>query len=293
VRSTSALRLAEVTIPRRARVVYPAIMKFPLLPVVVVVVFAGGFFTGRLSAPVPAASTNAPVAAAPVAPPSASADDDSTVTGVVAEVLQVPNYTYLHLSTQAGDDWAAVGTTTSITAGQRVTVRISTRMQNFASKSLGRTFDSIIFGELGAAAGPGPAPVNEGAALPAGHPPVAAEAAAPQDTVAKALDATRAAEPALAMRVADVFSERQLLQGRMVKVSGTVSRATAVAGVHYGHLKDGSGSTASQNDDLVVISTQPLTVDQRVSLQGTVVLDKESGMGTKWPVALDRATLAP
>jgi hypothetical protein len=272
--------------------VYPAFMKFPLLPVVVVVVFAGGFFTGRLSAPVPAASTNAPVAAAPVAPPSASADDDSTVTGVVAEVLQVPNYTYLHLSTQAGDDWAAVGTTTSITAGQRVTVRISTRMQNFASKSLGRTFDSIIFGELGAA-GPGPAPVNEGAALPAGHPPVGAVAAAPQDTVAKALDATRAAEPALAMRVADVFSERQLLQGRMVKVSGTVSRATAVAGVHYGHLKDGSGSTASQNDDLVVISTQPLTVDQRVSLQGTVVLDKESGMGTKWPVALDRATLAP
>lgn len=275
-------------------------MKFPLMPVVVVVVFVVGFLSGRVSAPVPAASTaQAPVAAGlpmppPAAPPSAPGDD-STVTGVVAEVLQVPNYTYLHLSTQAGDDWAAVATTNAITAGQNVTVRVSTRMQNFASKSLGRTFDSIIFGELGTA-GPsaaGPGPVNEGATLPAGHPPLGAAAAAPQDTVAKALDATRLAEPALSMRVADVFSERQMLQGRVVKVSGTVSRATAVAGVHYGHLKDGSGASASQNDDLVVISTQPLTVDQRVSLQGTVVLDKESGMGTKWPVALDRATIAP
>lgn len=278
-------------------------MKFPLMPVVVVVVFAVGFFSGRMSAPVPATATSAPVAAAPMMPPPAAPfapsapSDDATVTGVVAEVLQVPNYTYLRLSTQAGDEWAAVSTTNAITAGQNVTVRISTRMQNFASKSLGRTFDSIIFGELGmggaAAAAPGPGPVNEGAALPAGHPPVGATGAAPQDTVAKALDATRAAEPALAMRVADVYSERQMLQGRVVKVSGTVSKATAVAGVHYGHLKDGSGTSASQNDDLVVISAQPLTVDQRVSLQGTVVLDKESGMGTKWPVALDRATVAP
>ncbi|MDP3233628.1 MAG: hypothetical protein Q8N26_12690 [Myxococcales bacterium] len=273
-------------------------MKFPLMPVVVVVVFAAGFFSGRLSAPVPATATSAPVAAAPVMPPPVAPSapgDSSTLTGVVAEVLQVPNYTYLRLSTQAGDDWAAVSTTSTITAGQTITVRVSTRMQNFASKSLGRTFDSIVFGELGAggAAAAGPGPVNEGAALPAGHPPVGAPGAAPQDTVARALDATRAAEPALSMRVADVFSERQMLQGRVVKVSGTVSRATSVAGVHYGHLKDGSGASASQNDDLVVISTQPLTVDQRVSLQGTVVLDKESGMGTKWPVALDRATVAP
>lgn len=271
-------------------------MKFPLMPVVVVVVFIVGFFTGRVSAPVPPPTPSAPVAAAPMMPPPmaqpSAPGDESTVTGVVAEVLQVPNYTYLHLSTQAGDEWAAVSTTNAITAGQNITVRVSTRMQNFASKSLGRTFDSIIFGELGTGAPSAPGPVNEGAALPSGHPPVGA-AAAPQDTVAKALDATRAAEPALSMRVADVFSERQMLQGRVVKVSGTVSRATDVAGVHYGHLKDGSGTSASQNDDLVVISTQPLTVDQRVSLQGTVVLDKESGMGTKWPVALDRATLAP
>jgi len=269
-------------------------MKFPLMPVVVVVVFVVGFFTGRMSAPVPPTTPNAPVAAAPVMPPVAppsAPGDHSTVTGVVAEVLQVPNYTYLHLSTQAGDEWAAISTTNAITAGQNITVRVSTRMQNFASKSLGRTFDSIIFGELGTGAPSAPGPVDEGAALPSGHPPVGATAAAPQDTVAKAIDATRLAEPALSMRVADVFSERQMLKGRMVKVSGTVSRATAVAGVHYGHLKDGSGSSASQNDDLVVISTQPLTVDQRVSLQGTVVLDKESGMGTKWPVALDLATL--
>jgi hypothetical protein len=263
-------------------------MKFPLMPVVFAVVFAVGFFSGRLSAPRPS-TPDAPVAAAPVMPSApvapSSPDDESTVTGVVAEVLQVPNYTYVRLSTRTGDEWAAVATTNAITAGQGVTVRVSTRMQNFASKSLGRTFDSIIFGELATSGS------SEAAALPAGHPPVGATTPPPSETIAKALDATRLAEPALSMRVADVYAERQLLQGRLVKVSGTVSRATALAGLHYGHLKDGSGTSASANDDLVVISTQPFMVDQRLSLQGTVVLDKESGMGTKWPVALDRASI--
>ncbi|MBE2253031.1 MAG: hypothetical protein IAE78_26095 [Myxococcus sp.] len=273
-------------------------MKFPLMPVVVAVVFVAGFFSGRWSAPAVTPPPAAPVASAPRAPmpppPPSMASDDTTLSGVISEVLQVPNYTYLHLSTPAGDEWAAVATTTALAAGQRASVRISTRMENFASKSLGRTFPSIVFGELAAGApAQGPGPVDERAALPAGHPPLPGAAAAPQDTVARALAATRQAEPALSMRVADVFSERQMLQGRVVKVSGTVSRVTSVAGVFYGHLKDGSGTGAAQNDDLVIISTQPLTADQQVSLTGTVVLEKDIGIGVKWAVALDQASLAP
>lgn len=270
-------------------------MKFPIIPAIVVAVFVLGFFTGRMSAPTSNA-TSTPVAAAPMGqpppmmPPQAMPSEPmggDTVTGVVAEVMQVPNYTYVRLSTGGGDEWAAVATNTGITAGQKLTVRVSTRMQGFVSKSLNRTFDSIIFGELGSGAGAAPGPLAEGAQLPPNHPPMGAPPANPADTVAKAIDATRLAEPALSMRVADVFSEKQMLAGRLVKVTGKLSKVTDVAGVHYGHLSDASGK-----DDLVVISKEALPNDQQVSVQGLVVLDKDVGIGAKWPVALDNVTVA-
>lgn len=271
-------------------------MKFPLVPVIVVVVFIIGFFTGRASAPTSVAATtaSAPAAPAPMAMPPPSMPSappmGAGLTGVVAEVLQVPNYTYLHLKTAAGDDWAAVATTSTVTTGQTVTVEVQTRMQSFTSKSLNRTFDSIAFGSLGAPGGQ-PGPVNEGAPLPPGHPPMGAAPPSPAEVVAKAIDATRLAE-ALPMRVADVYSERQMLQGRAVRISGTVSKVTPIGGVHYAHLKDGSGSAADKTDDLFVISQQPLQPDARVTLVGVVALEKDVGMGTKWPVALENASLA-
>lgn len=274
-------------------------MKFPIIPAIVVAVFVVGFFTGRMSAPT-TNTTSTPVAAAPMGqpppmmpppammPPAEPSGGDA-VTGVVAEVMQVPNYTYVRLSTEGGDEWAAVATNTGITAGQKLTVRVSTRMQGFVSKSLNRTFDSIIFGELGTAGSAAPGPLAEGAQLPPNHPPMGAPPAAanPNDTVAKAIDATRLAEPALSMRVADVFSEKQMLAGHVVKVTGKLSKVTDVAGVHYGHLTDTSGK-----DDLVIISKEALPNDQQVSVQGVVVLDKDVGIGAKWAVALDNVTVA-
>ncbi|MBL8923195.1 MAG: hypothetical protein JNJ54_30370 [Myxococcaceae bacterium] len=271
-------------------------MKFPLVPVIVVVVFIVGFFTGRASAPTTAVAPapSGPVGAAPMAMPPPSMPSASAqgagLTGVVAEVLQVPNYTYLHLKTAVGDDWAAVATTNTVTTGQTVTVEVQTRMQSFTSKTLNRTFDSIAFGSLGAPGGP-PGPVDEGAALPPGHPPMGAAPPSPAEVVARAIDATKLAD-ALPMRVADVFSERQMLQGRAVRISGTVSKVTPIGGLHYAHLKDGSGSATDKTDDLFIISQQALQADAKVTLVGVVALDKDVGMGTKWPVVLENASLA-
>lgn len=274
-------------------------MKFPIVPVIVVVVFIAGFFTGRASAPSSTSSSGSTTASAPnmpppgpapmaMPPPSMPPPSQAGLTGVVAEVLQVPNYTYLHLKTSTGEDWAAVATTSAVTTGQTVTIDVQTRMQGFTSKTLNRTFDSIAFGALGSPGG-APGPVDEGAPLPAGHPSIG-QAPSPAEVVAKAIDATKLAD-ALPMRVADVYSERQMLKGRAVRITGTVSKVTPIAGMHYAHLKDGSGSAADKTDDLFVISQQPLQADAQVTLQGVVVLDKDVGMGTKWAVALDNASV--
>ncbi len=69
------------------------------------------------------------------------------ISGRVAEVMQVPGYTYLKLQTEGGEEWAAVSTT-EIKEGAVVVVTNAFPMQSFHSKTLQRTFDRIYFGSL-------------------------------------------------------------------------------------------------------------------------------------------------
>jgi aspartyl/asparaginyl-tRNA synthetase len=96
--------------------------------------------------------------------------------------------------------------------------------------------------------------------------------------------------PALTLRVADVYSERALLGGQRVKVKGTVDRVNQVQGVHYAHLKDGTGAAAEKTDDLLCISSAALPKGETVTVEGVVALDKNVGMGVN-PVVLDEAVV--
>ncbi|MCP4603939.1 MAG: hypothetical protein GY847_26025 [Proteobacteria bacterium] len=109
--------------------------------------------------------------------------------GQVVETMNVPNYTYLQIMTSAGEKlWAAIPKT-DIRVGQSVEVMESTVMKNFASRTLNKTFPTIIFGtaelkvdrdsgvlkEAGAKevpAGQGATPMMSTKKLPPGHPPI-------------------------------------------------------------------------------------------------------------------------
>ncbi len=130
-----------------------------LLALVVGTVF--GRWSARLDAPAevkPVAMPSAgflPGRASALAPAATAAPDEgqhpTTVTGVVREVIQVPNYTYLRLEQpEGGEAWAAVETTTAATAGAQASITDAVMMHDFASKALGRTFSEIYFGRLGA-----------------------------------------------------------------------------------------------------------------------------------------------
>jgi hypothetical protein len=68
--------------------------------------------------------------------------------GVVREVLQVTDYTYLLLKTDQGTDiWAAVPKG-ELTPGASVEIAEDLRMKNFTGREAGRTFEEIIFGTL-------------------------------------------------------------------------------------------------------------------------------------------------
>ena len=92
--------------------------------------------------------------------------------GEVVETIQVPKYTYVKLEGPGGGQkWTAIPST-KIEVGTAVRVRESILMRDFHSRTLNRTFETIVFGTLEPS--PAAAEGDAGAApqLPPGHPPI-------------------------------------------------------------------------------------------------------------------------
>jgi hypothetical protein len=257
-----------------------------------VIVFVVGFALGRVSVLNGGAASPASVTMTPTGTPAMPAMPASAKSGVndvrpggqlhgkVAEVLQVPQYTYLRMES---GEWAAVDSAPSMTVGQEATVNLQNEMADFPSPSLNRTFAKLWFGTLEGAApvartpAPGAMP---GAGAPTGAPMGEAR------PMAKVADTG----PALTLRVVDVYTEKAALNGKKVKIKGTVDRVNVVQGVAYVHLKDGSGDATAKTDDLLCIASGEVTKGQSVTAEGVIAVDKNVGMGPV-PVALDEATL--
>lgn len=260
-----------------------------------VLLFVAGVAVGRVSvlmtqpeAPAPGSTPSGmantalppnhpPMPSSPSAPMAmGGAQNANIIRGQVAEVIQVSQYTYLRLES---GEWAAIPSTPTLTAGQTVAVVGQTQMTDFASPSLGRTFPKIWFGALEGAA-PQPRANDDLPAQPM-PPPAAPE-------VKKALQAVESSG-ALTLRVVDVYSERKALVGQRVKVKGTVDRVSLVQGVTYVHLKDGTGTAGDKTDDLLCLSSGDVAKGASVTMEGTIALEKDIGMGPV-PVVLDQAT---
>ena len=68
--------------------------------------------------------------------------------GSIVETMNVPNYTYIRFKDASGEiRWAAVPKD-EVQVGEKVEIVESLVMKDFKSPTLGRTFDSIIFGTL-------------------------------------------------------------------------------------------------------------------------------------------------
>ena len=95
------------------------------------------------------------------------------ISGKVLETMNAAGYTYVNVETPTGPVWAALPES-KVEVGQDVVLAGGMEMKNFESKTLGRTFDSVIFstgivpqgGEAVAPAAPA-ASAAAGAAAPA------------------------------------------------------------------------------------------------------------------------------
>jgi hypothetical protein len=304
----------------------------------VAIVAAGAFaFAGTRAnhePPASAAEPSPPEMPAAEAVANAAQDDSAPLNGEVLETLAVSKYTYLRLRTSTGETWAAVPSAT-IALGSHVEIADATRMDDFKSSTLKRTFKVIYFGTLApagaapaaapagkfsaadvpafdddstlppghpdiGAAAPSPAPVNDSDPLPPGHPEVGAAAPSPH----AGMNEATGNEPALpllkierarggnAHLVSELQSERKLV-GQRVRVRGQVTKVTPnVQGHTFFHLRDGSpGGGSAGALDLVVTSNAEPQRGQVATFEGTLRADVDVGIGYKYPLLLENATL--
>lgn len=231
--------------------------------------------------------------------------------GEVLETLNVEGYTYLRLKTASGEMWAAVPSV-KVTKGSLVSIARPMMMQNFESKSLGRRFERIAFGELsqgkdlGPVGGPTLAPgagtaVGKGAGTMVGGLPSVAPGPGPAPTAAPAVPAPAPAKPVQVAKasgpdgktVAEVVTGKAKLKDKTVVVRGEVVKVNnGIMGKNWLHLRDGSGQAADGSNDLLVTTTDSAALGDVVSARGTVRTDVTVGPGYAYAVMVEAAKLS-
>ncbi|MCJ7453841.1 MAG: hypothetical protein MUO39_15425 [Steroidobacteraceae bacterium] len=90
--------------------------------------------------------------------------------------------------------------------------------------------------------------------------------------------------------IAEVYGEKDALAGTKVTVRGKVVKSNSgIMGKDWLHVRDGSGEDGT-NDLTLTTNSSPLPdVGDVVLVTGTVVLDKDFGMGYVYPVMLEEA----
>jgi hypothetical protein len=218
----------------------------------------------------------------PAVMPPATAAPTVAVSGKVLEVKNVDSYSYLRLNTKDGEVWAAV-MKAPIKKGSTVTVENAVVMNNFESKSLKKTFPTILFGTLGGAA----------ATAPGGHAMGTAYPLIPGKNLETINDTPVAkASGSNARTVAEIISNRAELKGKPVLLRGKVVKYNpSIMGKNWIHLRDGSGSATDDTNDILVTSASETKVGDVVTVKGTIRTDKDFGSGYAYKVLIEEATI--
>lgn len=199
--------------------------------------------------------------------------------GKVLERIDADRYSYLRLSSEAGEIWAAVPQT-GVQVGEEVAIVDPMPMDGFESKTLNRKFDRIMFGVL----------------RPAGNEDVKQMLMQAHSTVSESesvgpIEVEKASGP-YGYTIEEIFSRKLDLKDRKAAVRGRVTRVNPnILGKTWIHLQDGTGDPAAKTNDLAVTSLDTPSVGDTVLVEGVVHTDKNFGMGYVFSVILEDATV--
>lgn len=243
----------------------------------------------------------------------------SSLKGKVAETLAGGGFSYILLDTGAEQVWVTVPET-DVAVGEDIefVMADSQKISNFHSKTLERTFDTLIIAAGIVGKEPKGSATPHGAAV--GQTQAAGDDAA--GSFAEALQAegsnlanqmpgqpqvsagsSKAIVPFAELHiekaagdngysVGDVYGKASELDGKMVLVKGQVMKVSPnIMGKNWLHLQDGTGDPQQNTHDLVVTTAEIPEMGEIVTVEGTLAANKDFGFGYKYSVIIEDATI--
>jgi hypothetical protein len=227
----------------------------------------------------PEKRTPAPLKKMP--PAMKSSNESSGLSGKVVETMNAGGYSYVCIQKNGKKTWIAIPET-KVAVGQELTFMPGQEMNGFTSRTLNRTFESIIFS--GGLMSPSGQAGNQ--AKPAEH---AGSKAAVSKT--EKISVEKAAGPD-AYTVADVFAQKSKLHKKTAVVKAKVVKVSPeIMGKNWVHLQDGTGDAAKGTHNLVVTSQDLPKVGDVVTMKGTIYKDKDFGAGYNYNVIMEEASI--
>lgn len=232
---------------------------------------------------------------------STTHQQSESITGKVLQSMNSGGYSYVYLQKGNGEKlWIAVPQA-KINVGDRMSFKEGLVMKNFESKTLKRTFDTIVFSN-GLVPQPAETPaVSKTKAAPPVTPPTAAPlqkqtspmgskvAVGPKETT---ISIKKASGPN-AYTIAEVYRNRAKLDKKQVVVRGKIVKVTSgIMKRVWVHIQDGSGSQAKGTHNLVCTTTAKPNLDDVVTIKGTVAKDRDFGYGYRYSVLIENATIS-
>jgi len=196
-------------------------------------------------------------------------------TVVVQEVIQTTSYTYLKVKEADRDFWIAIAKR-QIAAGATISFAGGLEMNNFESKDLQRTFETIYFVDR-IVVGGAPAP-QQSMSMPHGMKP----------ELEKQEISVEPAEGGIT--IGELFANRDSYADKTMLVRGQVTKVNrAIMGKNWAHLQDGTGG--SGGFDLTVTTTEQVNVGDVVTFEGKIALNKDFGSGYSYEIIMEQAKL--
>jgi len=226
-----------------------------------------------------------------------------TSTGMVIETIDSSGYTYMLIDSGAGKKWVAIPES-KVTEGEKVTYKDGMVMKDFSSKTLNRTFDSIIFSpglagktevqpqnnttddsfataiktEQSKVTSPTPAMEASGGSLGAITP-------FQEINVGKSMAAN-------GYTVEEIFAQAKKLNGQKISLHGVVTKVSVnIMGRNWVHLQDGTGNPMQNSHDIVATTSEQPELNSKITIEGILAAEKDFGAGYKYAAIIEQATV--
>lgn len=238
----------------------------------------------------------------------ASADKDSslppspqrqngTSKGIVLKTMNAAGYTYFQVESNQGTVWVAIPQST-VTVGKEVSYYDGIVMPDFSSKTLGKTFERIIFsgGLVGSVQESSNAGKTNNNSFMAGPHTVQSTAASGDSTGAMVPHAdvkVTKASGANGYTIEEIFAKKEHLNGKKIRVQGKVVKYSPnIMGKNWIHIQDSTGNATLNNTNLVVTTNEQLDITKEViTIEGTAIANRDFGSGYQYVVIIEDARI--